>query len=166
MYDDLSPDVVVVDLRMPGMNGIQLTAELCARNPEVRILVLTHYDGDEDIVRALKAGARGYLTKESSGEELVAAIRALHAGEHFLPPEIVERMSLRRGMPELTRRERQVLEQVADGASNREAATTLGISEHTVGLYVSSILSKLGARSRTEAVSIAVLRGILESKRP
>ena len=157
-------DVVVIDLRMPGMTGAELASALVARAPGVRILVLTHYQGDEDIARALAAGARGYLTKESSGEDLLAAIRALHDGQRFLPPEIVEQMSLRQGHPELTRRERELLEKIADGASNREAAEQLGISERTAGLYVSRILSKLGARSRTEAASIGVRRGLLRTR--
>jgi two-component system NarL family response regulator len=161
LFQDKRPDVTIVDLRMPRMDGVQLTAALCAREPDARILVLTNYVGDEDIFQALKAGARGYLTKESSGQELLSAIRALHAGDRFLPPGIVERISERRGQQELTRRERQVLEQIAEGASNREAAEHLGIGERTVGLYVSSILSKLGARSRTEAVAIANRRGLL-----
>jgi two-component system NarL family response regulator len=166
LFEAARPDVVIVDLRMPDMDGIELTRALRARAPEVRILVLTHYQGDEDIAQALKAGARGYLTKESSGEELLAAVRAVHAGQAYLPPEIQERMSSRRGQQELTRRERELLEHIADGASNREAAEALGITERTAGLYVSRILSKLGARSRTEAASIAVRRGLLRSPRP
>jgi two-component system NarL family response regulator len=161
LFQEKQPDVTVVDLRMPRMDGVQLAAALCAQAADARILVLTNYVGDEDIFQALKAGARGYLTKESSGEELLSAIRALHGGERFLPPSIVERISQRRGQQELTRRERQVLEQLADGASNREVAEQFGIGERTVGLYVSSILSKLGARSRTEAVAIASRRGLL-----
>ncbi len=164
MFDPAAVDVVVIDLRMPGMTGSELASALVERAPGVRILVLTHYQGDEDIARALAAGARGYLTKESSGEDLLAAIRTLHGGQRFLPPEIVEQMSLRQGHPELTRRERELLENIAQGASNREAAETLGISERTAGLYVSRILSKLGARSRTEAVSIAGRRGLLRSR--
>jgi DNA-binding NarL/FixJ family response regulator len=155
------PNVVLVDLRMPIMDGVQLASTLSATAPQVGILVLTHYDGCDDISRALEAGAHGYLTKEASGHELLAAIRAVHAEHQFLPPEIVERMSLRRFDFQLTRRERQVLEQVAQGASNREIAETLGIALRTVEVYVSSILTKLGARSRTEAVAISVRGGIL-----
>jgi two-component system, NarL family, response regulator len=161
LFERLCPDVLVADLRMPRLNGVELTAKVCARFPEARILVLTHHQGDEDIFQALKAGARGYLTKESPGEQLVAAIFALHAGDKFLPPEIRDQIRSREGVQPLTQREREVLELVADGASNREVADRLGISERTVGLYVSSILSTLGARSRTEAASIAVRRGLL-----
>ena len=166
IFEASRPDVVIVDLRMPRMDGIELTRRLHLRAPELPILVLTHYQGDEDIAQALKAGARGYLSKESPGEELLAAIRAVTAGQAYLPPEIVEQMSSRRGQQELTRRERQLLEYVADGASNREAAEALGITERTAGLYVSRILSKLGARSRTEAAAIATRRGLLRTERP
>ncbi len=163
LFAQLAPDVTVVDLRMPRMDGLQLIGALRARVPDARILVLTHYQGDENIFQALKAGASGYLTKETPGEELLAAVQAVAAGERFFPPEIARRIEASASRPQLTRRELQVLEQIADGASNRETATALGISERTVGLYVSSILSKLGARSRTEAVSIALFRGILQS---
>jgi DNA-binding NarL/FixJ family response regulator len=163
LFAQLAPDVTVVDLRMPRMDGVQLIGALRARAPEARILVLTHYQGDENIFQALKAGASGYLTKETPGEELLAAVRAVAAGQRFFPPEIAQRIASAATRPQLTRREQQVLEQIADGASNRETAASLGISDRTVGLYVSSILSKLGARSRTEAVSIAVHRGILQS---
>jgi DNA-binding NarL/FixJ family response regulator len=157
------PDVVLVDLRMPGMDGVRLASLLSAGFPRVGILILTHYDGEDDISRALKAGAHGYLTKEASGEELLAAIRAVHGERHFLPPDIARRMSARPLELELTRREHQVLEQVAQGASNREIAHSLGISLRTTEVYVSSILAKLGARSRTEAVAISVRRGLLSA---
>jgi two-component system NarL family response regulator len=164
-FAELRPDVVVVDLRMPGMDGVQVVAALIARDSDARMLVLTHYVGEEDVFQALKAGARGYLTKESSGDELLAALRAVHAGERFLPSEILACISNRENLPELTRREQQVLIEIADGASNRETAAALGISERTVGVYVSSILSKLGARSRTEAISLAARRGLLPARR-
>jgi DNA-binding NarL/FixJ family response regulator len=163
LFDETHPDVLVVDLRMPRLDGLGLAASLQARETSAPILVLTSYSGDEDVFQALRAGARGYLTKDSSGELLVHAIRAVHAGRQFLPPEIVETLSSRRGLPQLTRRELQVLEVAGDGASNREVGSTLGIAERTVGLFMSSILSKLGARSRTEAVSIALRRGLLRA---
>jgi DNA-binding NarL/FixJ family response regulator len=161
LFARLRPDVTLIELSLPGMDGLRLIVSLRQRAPEARLLVLTHRDGDEDIYQALKAGARGYLTKESSGDQLLAAIRALHTGDLYLPPDVAAAVASRRGLPELTRRERQVLAQIADGASNREIARALGISEHTVALHVGSILRKLGACSRTEAVSIAIRRGIL-----
>jgi DNA-binding NarL/FixJ family response regulator len=161
LWQQLLPDVLVADLRMPGLDGVQLTATLCKDHPEAAVLVLTNYAGDEDIFQALKAGARGYLTKESSGEQLLAGIRTLFAGKRFIPTEIDQQLRQRRGQQPLTRRERQVLAEVAHGASNREVSATLGISEGTVGLFVSSILNKLGASSRTEATAIALRRGLL-----
>jgi DNA-binding NarL/FixJ family response regulator len=166
LFQELRPDVAVIDLRMPRLDGVGLAAAICARAAGARILVLTNHAGEEDILQALKAGARGYLTKQSSGEELLAAITALHAGKRFFPPEIAARMSQGQALQPLTRRERQVLERVAEGASNKEVALALGIAEGTTGLFVSSILGKLGARSRTEAVSIALRRGILPPRRP
>jgi two-component system NarL family response regulator len=164
LHEALRPDVTLVDLRMPRMDGEQLIAALAGRTPPARVLVLTHYQGDENIFRALEAGAQGYLTKEASGEELVAGIRAVHAGERFLPPEIVARLADREGQRALTRREVAVLELIADGASNREVARALVISARTVEVYVASILSKLEATSRTEAVAIATRRGILPTR--
>jgi DNA-binding NarL/FixJ family response regulator len=161
LFDQLRPDVVVVDLRMPEMDGVLLTASLCRRSPDVRVLVLTHYQGDEDIAAALRAGARGYLTKEAPGSELVRAVHTLHAGARYLPPEIVSRLTSRDTFPSVTRRERQVLQQIAEGASNRDISRALTLSERTVGVYVSRILSKLDAQSRTEAVAIAFRRGIV-----
>jgi two-component system, NarL family, response regulator len=166
MHPRLRPDVTVVDLHLPGMDGTKLIATICATANEPRLLVLTQYVGEEDIYQALKAGARGYLTKESSGDDLLTAIRALHAGRRFLPPAILESIANRESRPELTRRERHVLGRVADGASNREVGSDLGITERTVGLYMSRILSKLDARSRTEAVSTAQRLGLLRERQP
>jgi DNA-binding NarL/FixJ family response regulator len=166
LFEELHPDVLVLDLRMPEVDGVSVAASLHGRDPAANVLVLTSYCGDEDIFQALTAGARGYLTKESSGEDLLMAIRTLHAGRRFVPPAIAALMSSRRNMPQLTPRERQVLEAVADGASNREVGETLRITERTAGLFVSSILNKLGARSRTEAVSIALRRGLLRPSQP
>jgi two-component system NarL family response regulator len=162
LFDQVQPDVVVVDLRMPDVDGVRLTAWLCQRTPRPPVLVLTHYQGDEDIAAALAAGAQGYLTKEAPGAELVTALRTLHAGERYLPTEIVQRLSTRDHQPPLTRRETQVLKEIAGGASNRDVAQALGLSERTVAVYVSRILSKLGAQSRTEAAAIGLRRGIVQ----
>jgi DNA-binding NarL/FixJ family response regulator len=163
LFRDLRPDVMLLELRLPGIDGARVAATLCAERPDARLLFLTSCRGDEDIFEALRAGALGYLTKEAAGEDLLAAIRAVHEGRRFLPAEIERSMARREGCEEFTRRERQVLALVADGASNREIAGSLGISARTVGLYVSSILSKLGAQSRTEAVAMAARRGLVRS---
>ncbi len=164
LFDALAPDVTVLDVNLRLLDGVQVTAAIGNRNPDAAVLVLSSHPGEEEIARALKAGARGYLSKHGSGDELLLAIQAVHGGARYLPPEIRERMSGYAELPALTPRERQVLEQVADGASNRDTAAALGISQRTVGLYVSSILDKLGAQSRTEAVSIATHRGIIRPR--
>jgi DNA-binding NarL/FixJ family response regulator len=161
LFAALGPDVTVVDLRMPGIDGVELIGRIRAHAPEARVLVLTHYEGDEDISRALKAGARGYLTKETPGEDLVAAIQALHAGERVLPPALAARIARRETHRPLTPREQAVLELVARGGSNKDVACKLELSERTVEVYVSSILRKLEASSRTEAAVIARRRGIV-----
>jgi two-component system, NarL family, response regulator len=160
LFARLQPDITITDVRTPDM-GVRLIVSLRALKPDARILVLTHRQGDEDISQALRAGARGYVTKSAPSEELLTAIRAVHRGQKFLPTDVLATVTNRLGLPELTPREREVLAQIADGASNRDAAAALGISERTVGIHVSNILGKLGAVSRTEAVSIATRRGIL-----
>jgi two-component system, NarL family, response regulator len=163
MFRDLKPDVLVVDLKMPHLDGVQVTTQICKDDPAARILVLTHYDGDENIFQALRAGARGYLTKDIEGNELVEAIRALAAGGRFIPPEIASRVAERATRPELTPREQQVLERMAKGLTNKEIAQGLDISDRTIGVYVGNILAKLEAKTRTEAVTVATKRGLLES---
>ena len=144
LFQQVHPDVVVIGTRLPS-ESVQLATTLCARSPDARILMFTHHCGDEHIFRALEAGARGYLSKGSTGDDLLAAIRTVYAGRRFLPEALASRLAQRCGLQRLTPRECQVLEQIAEGASNRETAHKLGISERTVGLYVSNILSKLGA---------------------
>ncbi|MDX2019338.1 MAG: response regulator transcription factor [Deltaproteobacteria bacterium] len=162
MWRELKPDVLVVDLKMPHLDGVQVTTQLCKDDQNARILVLTHYDGDENIFQALRAGARGYLTKDIEGNELVEAIRALAAGGRFIPPEIASRVADRANRPELTPREQQVLERMAVGLTNKEIAQELDISDRTIGVYVGNILSKLEAKTRTEAVTVARKRGLLQ----
>jgi two-component system, NarL family, response regulator len=161
LFAQLSPNVAVVDLRLPVMDGVQVIDAIRRTKPDAHVLVLTHYDGDENIFRALRAGALGYLTKESPGEEILTAIRTVHAGGRYLPPHIARQLAERTLHPDLTARELQVLERMAIGASNREIATFLEISERTVATYASNVLAKLGAKSRTEAVAIAKQRGLL-----
>lgn len=158
------PDVLVVDLRLPGFDGVQVISAVIAEAPDAAVLVLTNYDGDENIFRALKAGARGYLTKDVRGPELFAAIRAVARGEKYLPAAIAGQLAERVLQASLSPRELQVLGQIYEGRSNREIAQRLSLAEKTVTMYVSHILAKLEAKSRSEAVAIALRRGILASR--
>ncbi len=164
LFRKLKPDVLLLDLKMPVMGGVQVISTLVQQTPEARILVLTHYEGDEDIFKAIKAGARGYLTKEMRGEEIIAAIRTVHAGDQYLPASIASRLADRMRQPSLSAREQQVLQGIFKGKTNKEIAQELQLSEKTTAIYVSNILSKLRAKTRTEAVSIALQRGLLSSE--
>jgi DNA-binding NarL/FixJ family response regulator len=155
------PDVTLMDLRLPDMSGIEAVIAIRAELPEARVLMLTTFEGDMDIQRALRAGARGYLLKSMPPAELVAAIREVHAGRKRIPPQVAAQLAEHLGEEDLTARELEVLEQVAAGGRNREIAGTLSISEETVKVHVKHVMEKLGARDRTEAVSIALRRGIL-----
>ncbi|BBL80315.1 DNA-binding response regulator [Rubrobacter xylanophilus] len=160
----LRPDLVLMDLRMPEMDGVAATERILAENPEIRILVLTTYDSDADILRAVEAGASGYLLKDAPREELFAAIRAAMAGESPLDPAVASRLMRRvRTPPEnaLSGREIEVLDLVAQGASNREIARRLWISETTVKTHLLHIYEKLGVADRTAAVTAALRRGII-----
>jgi DNA-binding NarL/FixJ family response regulator len=155
------PDVTLMDLRLPDMSGIEAVIAIRAELPEARVLMLTTFEGDMDIQRALRAGARGYLLKSMPPAELVAAIREVHAGRKRIPPQVAAQLAEHLGEEDLTARELEILEQVATGGRNREIAGTLSISEETVKVHVKHVMEKLGARDRTEAVSIALRRGIL-----
>jgi DNA-binding NarL/FixJ family response regulator len=155
------PDVTLMDLRLPDMSGIEAVIAIRAEHPEARVLMLTTFEGDMDIQRALRAGARGYLLKSMPPAELVAAIREVHAGRKRIPPQVAAQLAEHLGEEDLTARELEILEQVATGGRNREIAGTLSISEETVKVHVKHVMEKLGARDRTEAVSIALRRGIL-----
>jgi two-component system NarL family response regulator len=166
LYRKLRPDVLLVDLRMPGLGGVEVLAAIRAEDPGVRAIVLTTFDGDEDIFRALEAGARGYLLKDCSTGELLEAIRAVHAGGRRVPPEVAARLVERASAgPALSGREVEVLGLVAAGKTNKEIAAALFISEGTVKTHVNNIHEKLGVRDRTEAVTTALRRGILHLDR-
>jgi len=161
-YRELRPDVMLVDLRMPILAGVEVIAAIRDDFPVARLLVLTTYDGDEDVYRALEAGAQGYLLKDTTTEELLQAIRAIHRGERHVPPAVAARLVDRTmAGPALTQREIEVLRLVAAGKTNKEIASALFISEGTVKTHVNSIHEKLGVRDRTEAVMTALRRGIL-----
>jgi DNA-binding NarL/FixJ family response regulator len=158
------PDVTLMDLRLPTLGGAAAVAKIRTEFPAARIIVLTTFDGDEDIYRALQAGARGYLLKGMFGEELLDAIRAVHAGKTRIPPVVAERLAGRMGGQELTARELEVLGLIVRGQSNKEIGGSLSISEATVKTHINSILSKMGVTDRTQAATTAIQRGIVHLK--
>jgi two-component system NarL family response regulator len=166
-YRKHQPDIALIDLRLPRLTGVEVIERIRMETPHARFIVLTTYDGDEDIYRALQAGARAYLLKGMTSEELIAAIRAVHAGKSHIPPAIAQRLAERMGTEELTPREFDVLEQIVRGLSNKDIATELEISEATVKTHINNLLSKLGVTDRTQAATAALQRGIvtLESLR-
>ena len=161
LHRKLRPDVAVLDLRMPGLTGAEATAAILAESPDARILLLSALHGDEDIYRALHAGARGYLLKDLSREELLEAIRAVFAGQRRIPPEVADRLAERMLGPNLTPREIDVLRLMVDGRGNKEIAGALGISEAGVKGHVNGIFGKLGVTDRAQAVTAALRRGIV-----
>lgn len=162
LWREHKPDVTLMDLRMPGMDGVDAITEIRATHPGASIVILTTYDGDEDIYRGLRAGARGYLLKDARPEELVTCIRSVHAGRAYIPSEVAAKLAGRIGGDALTEREREILQYVAKGESNKRIARDLGITEGTVKTHLQSILAKLDATSRTEAVAIAHKRGLIK----
>ena len=156
------PDVTLMDLQMPGMSGIEAMIGIRSEFPNARIIVLTTYAGDAQVTRALKAGARAYLLKGRLAGELLETIRAVHAGQKRIPPEVAAELAEHVGESGLTEREMEVLRLIAAGNANKEIAAQLSISEETVKSRVSNILSKLGANDRTHAVTIGLKRGIIE----
>jgi DNA-binding NarL/FixJ family response regulator len=154
------PDVTLMDLRMPNMGGVEAITAICAEFNTARIIVLTTYDGDEDIYRGLRAGAKGYLLKDSKLSELRTAIRTIHGGQQYIPSHVGAKLVQRMNNPELTDRELEVLQLVAQGMSNLKIGAALNITESTVKSNINRILSKLGAKDRTQATIIALKRGI------
>jgi DNA-binding NarL/FixJ family response regulator len=157
------PDVTLMDLRMPEASGLQAMIEIRKEFPEARIIVLSTVAGDIQVVRAIQAGARGYLLKNLLRTELVETIRAVHTGNRKIPPEVAQLLADHYTEDDLTGREIEILQGVSKGNSNKIVADHLNISENTVKNHVKSILSKLGANDRTHAVVIALQRGILDS---
>lgn len=160
-YKKLLPDLTLMDLRMPRTDGIVATQKIREQFPAARILMLTTYDGDEDIHKALSAGASGYLLKNSTRASLIPALRAVAAGQRWIPQEVASRLAARKLFEELTPRELEVLQQLAKGRANKEIADVLNISEYTVKGYLKNILGKLHVADRTEAVTAALQRGII-----
>ena len=160
-FRKLQPDVTLVDLRLPKFGGVEIIQRVRSESPQARFVVLTTYDGDEDIYRALKSGAKAYLLKGMTSEELITTIREVAAGRSHIPAAIAERLAERMGTEDLTPRETDVLEQIVQGKSNKEIATELDISEATVKTHINSLLSKLGVTDRTQAATAAIRRGLV-----
>jgi DNA-binding NarL/FixJ family response regulator len=155
------PDVTLMDLRLPDRNGIDVMIAIRAEFPEARIIMLTTFEGDVEIQRALQAGARGYLLKNMPPSELAQVIRQVHAGKKRIPPEIAAQLAEHMSDDNLTAREVEVLKQIAGGNRNRDIGDLLHISEETVKVHIKHIMDKLGAKDRTQAIAIAVRRGII-----
>ncbi|MBD3885821.1 response regulator transcription factor [Phormidium tenue FACHB-886] len=161
LYREHQPDITLMDLRMPGTTGVEAITAICAEFKQARIAVLTTYDGDEDIYRGLQAGAQGYLLKDAKPGELLNAIRTIHNGQQYIPPEVGAKLLQRMSNPELSERELEVLRLIAQGMGNQEIGTALGIGESTVKSHANRIFSKLGVNDRTQAVIAAVKRGLV-----
>jgi DNA-binding NarL/FixJ family response regulator len=161
-YRSHKPDVTLMDLRLPDLSGIDAMIAIRAEFPEARIIMLTTFEGDVEIQRALEAGARGYLLKNMPPGELVQVIRQVHAGKKRVPAELAAQLAEHMSDDNLTVREVEVLQQVGGGNRNRDIAELLNISEETVKVHVKHIMDKLGARDRTQAIAIAVRRGIIQ----
>jgi two-component system NarL family response regulator len=161
LFRQHSPDVMVADMRMPVKNGYEAMAAICREFPAARIVALSTFSGDQDVRRALAAGAKAYLTKGALYEDLIEALRAVHAGEEYIDAAVAARLAEQPPRPDLSRREMDVLQLIVQGVINKQIAYTLGMSEHTVKNHVKSILSKLGAEDRTHAATLAIQRGIV-----
>lgn len=161
MYRSLLPDVVVLDLRLPRVSGFDVIVALRKEFSTVRIVVLSNYQGSEDVYRAVRSGAMAYLTKDASGEELLSAIQSVDRGLRYLPHGALDRLAERMPSVDLTPRETEVLACITQGRSNREIAEDLKIAEKTVRIHVSSLLEKMGARDRTQATIYALQRGLV-----
>jgi len=161
LFKQTRPDVALMDLRMPELDGINAVKQIRAEFPDAKIIALTSFDGDQDIYRALEAGVRGYLLKESVHTEVLAAIRSVYAGKRLISQEASDRLNTFSRTEPLTPKEVEVLSLVAQGLSNKEIAAKLGKAAGTIKIHVQNILEKLGASDRTHAVTIAAQRGII-----
>ncbi len=158
---ELRPNVILMDLNMPELGGVDAITQIRAAWPEARVVVMTTFDGDEDIFRALQAGARAYLLKDTPRDEIVETVRIVHAGGKRIPEEIAAKLADRMLAEPLTERERDVLRLIVAGRSNKEIGSELNIAEGTVKVHVNSLLGKLGVQDRTQAVTEALRRGLV-----
>ncbi|ALF52463.1 LuxR family transcriptional regulator [Nostoc piscinale CENA21] len=161
IFRQLQPDVTLMDLRMPEMDGVAAITTICSEFANANIIVLTTYDGDEDIYRGLKAGAKGYLLKDAEPDELLLAIRIVNTGQKYIPTSVGAKLAERVGILQLSSRELEVIRLMSTGKTNQEIAAVLQISEGTVKYHVNHILSKLGVSDRIQAVITALKRGIV-----
>jgi two-component system NarL family response regulator len=161
LYDELSPDILLLDLRMPKKDGLEVIKDLMSRAPKPRILVMTTYQATEDIRHALTAGAKGYLLKEAEPTQLWDTVRRVFAGELVLPPGVSDKLSASFGEPALSQREMQVLRELCAGDSNKEIAQKIYLCESSVKFHIRNVYKKLGAAGRTAAVAIAARRGLV-----
>lgn len=159
-FRTLNPDITLMDLRMPELSGVEAITAILEDFPDARIIILTTYDGDEDIYRGLQTGAKSYLLKDANRGELLGAIRAVHDGQKYVPMMVGAKLLERMSGPQLSDRETDVLKLLATGKSNRAIASALGVAEGTIKFHVNSILSKLNVSDRTQAVISAFRRGI------
>lgn len=164
LYRRLRPDITLMDLQLPKLGGVEAIQKIRADDPAARFVVLTTFDGDEDIFRALQAGAKAYLLKGMTLEELLSTIQAVHSGKTRISPAIAEKLAERMGSQALTARELSVLERIVAGRANKEIAADLDISEATVKSHINNLLSKLGVSDRTHAATVALQRGIVHLK--
>lgn len=160
-FHELLPDVTLVDLRLPDLSGIEVIIAIRARHPDARLIMLTTFEGDVEIQRALKAGASGYLLKNMPAKQIVETITAVHTGRRVIPPQIAAQIAEHFAEESLSQRELEVLRHVADGNRNRDIGELLHISEETVKVHLKHVMEKLGASDRTQAVAIAVRRGMI-----
>ena len=161
VHEALKPDIMIIDLGLPVLSGVEAIRAIRDATPDARILVLSNFEGDEDIHASFEAGASGYILKHRSGEQIVPAIRALMEGKQWIPEEIARQLKARKFVETLTLREREIVLCIAKGEANKQISTSLGISEETVKSHVKNILAKLQAKDRTEAVTLALKRGIV-----
>ena len=164
LHKTLQPDITLMDLQLPKLGGVDAILKIRANDPAARFIVLTTFDGDEDIFRSLQAGAKAYLLKGMTVDELVATIQAVHSGRTLISPAIAEKLAERMSTQALTNRELEVLERIVAGRANKEIASDLQISEATVKSHINNLLGKLGVSDRTHAATVALQRGIVHLK--
>lgn len=162
LFRDTAPDVTLMDLRLPDMSGIDAVVRIRAEFPGARIIMLTTFDGDVEVRRALDAGARSYLLKSTPLQEIIQAVRDVHAGKRCIPPAIAAGLATYYGDDSLTARELEVLQLIARGSKNKQVAVALGIADETVKVHMRHIMEKLAASDRTQAVAIAIRRGVIQ----